>query len=537
MLDTIRENARSFAIQFAIALITVVFIFSFGPGSRGCRQSGQVETVTWAAKVNGEPVPASAFDQAYRQRAQVLRMRTGGSFGVEEARAAHLREEAMKDVVERELVAQAGEHQGLWVSDDELAKEIQDASQFQKDGAFDRETYLKWVAHVEGLTPVRFEERLRRDLLARRMYQLALGSVSVGDDELKAEFLKENEGVSVRYVKFQPGQFRAEAAASDAEIDKLLAERKADVQKKFEENRALYVQKHAVKVRRVFVPVARDATKEQEDAAKKKIDEAAGALKDGKKFEDVVAQFSEGAEAKNGGDVGWVALGESPYGRKFEEAAFKLKVGETGDAVRDPFGWQMLNVQEDRPAAEKKLEDVQRDIAREMAGEQKAKDLAKAAAEQTLAKLKAGESLESQWPKAEERPDGAAPELSKKPQTQTSDTFHAYGGIVPGIGSAPRVSAAAFALSADKRIPDAVIEEQNAWFVVELKTRTRADMSKFDTEKANLRERLIGQRKGDLRKVWADGLRRDARVEENSSLLAYETRKRSGVNAPFDDDF
>lgn len=531
MLDKFRENARSTLIQVAIGAVAVVFVFSFGPGSKGCDGTVAGAGATWAAEVNGETVPASAFSRLYTNQVSTKRMMRGGTYTNEDARRDDLRTDVMKDVVDAELIAQAAARQGLWVSDDEVLDAIEKNPNFQKDGAFDEKLYRRYLTAVEGLTPAKYEARLRRALLANRMLELALGALTVSEDELKAEFVKNGEGASMKYVRFAPAQFVDQVTVTDAEIDKVLAEQADLVKQKYEDTRYRYLQPKGVKVRRLFVPVKADASPTEDAAAKAKLEAAAAQLKEGKPFEEVVATLPDDPAAEQDGVIGWVELGRSPFGKKLEEAAFKLAPGQRSDLLRDMFGYQIVEAMEERPAVEKKLEEVQREVATEVAKEQKAKALALAAATSTLEKLKAGRKLDEQWPRdpvAEGAEPPPAAEAAKKPQVTSTETFHPYGGTIPGVGPAPKLAATVFSLAGDRRVPDAVIEELNAFWVFELQTRERADLSKFDEQKAQLRERLEGQKKFAFRDKWIETLRKGARVTENPALLSYE--RAPGVN-------
>ena len=61
MLDYIRSNAQSFGVKVAFAIIILVFMF-WGVGSLTDGGSSNV-----VAKVNGEPITAQQFEQAYQR--------------------------------------------------------------------------------------------------------------------------------------------------------------------------------------------------------------------------------------------------------------------------------------------------------------------------------------------------------------------------------------------------------------------------------------------------------------------------------------
>ena len=184
-----------------------------------------------------------------------------------------------------------------------------------RDGAFDEETYVRYVQNAEGLSIAQYEARLRHDLLVQKMTELAFSSIAVSDDELKAEFVKDAETASIEFVRFMPGQFRGEAEATDADADAFLAAHAADVEKKFADTKFLYMEPRALKVRRLFEPVKSDATEAEQAAAKAKVEAAKKALGEGKSFDALVAEFAkdDSAPAKDG-NIGWVSLGRSPFG-------------------------------------------------------------------------------------------------------------------------------------------------------------------------------------------------------------------------------
>jgi peptidyl-prolyl cis-trans isomerase D len=192
---------------------------------------------------------------------------------------------------------------------------------------------------------------------------------------------------------------------------------------------------------------------------------------------------------------------------------------------------------EERAPSEKKFDDVKKDIATDLVKENKAKELAKAAAQKALDALKAGQALETQFPK-QEKPEKGAPPLSpeeqKKPHTVVTDDFHPNGGSITGAGSVPKVSAVAFSLGADKRVPENVIEDQGAFWVIELKSRKRADLSKLVSEKDALSESIANTKRTEQRKLWVEKLRKEAKIEENQDFLSYDRKVRSSA-APEDD--
>src|SRR5205085_455959 len=108
--------------------------------------------------------------------------------------------------------------------------------------------------------------------------------------------------------------------------------------------------------------------------------------------------------------------------------------------------------------------------------------------------------------------------------------------VLAGVGQAPKLSAAVFAQSQAGAIPQAPVEEGESWYVFRVKSRERADPSKLDAEEMkSVRERLVGQKQGELYAKWVESLRRKARIVENEHVLSYDVGPAHEAFSP--DDF
>ena len=110
------------------------------------------------------------------------------------------------------------------------------------------------------------------------------------------------------------------------------------------------------KLRHILVKVSETTSN---DEAKIKIERIRERIQQGAKFEDQAKANSEDASAAKGGDLGWISPGDTVP--DFERAMNGLKPGELSGAVRTPFGWHLIQVQERRS------QDITKEKAREQA--------------------------------------------------------------------------------------------------------------------------------------------------------------------------
>jgi len=83
-----------------------------------------------------------------------------------------------------------------------------------------------------------------------------------------------------------------------------------------------------------------EATRSKEEARALAEEVLAKAREDGADFAALARQYSDGPTAQNGGDLG--TFGRGKMAPAFEEAAFKLEVGQISDIVETPFGFHII---------------------------------------------------------------------------------------------------------------------------------------------------------------------------------------------------
>ena len=91
----------------------------------------------------------------------------------------------------------------------------------------------------------------------------------------------------------------------------------------------------------------------------------------GKKFPDLARRYSLSPEAKVGGDLGFFPKGVMPA--QFDEAVFRLGVGQVSEVVSTEFGFHLFRVLEKKPARKRELSEVRGHIEQQLLGDAREK--------------------------------------------------------------------------------------------------------------------------------------------------------------------
>jgi len=524
MLDILRQNAKSALTYVLFGIIIVVFIVSFGPGSRGCTE-GRATSPGWAARVNGESVNGAEFESQYSALFRTYQARAGQAFTRELAEQLGLRKMAMDQLIEKELLLQEGARLGVAVTDGELEKAIVENPSFQVEGRFQKDLYLRAVTSVYG-TAARFEERMRHDLMAEKVLALMRTTARVSEDEVRQAFESDGDRASLEFVRFPLSQAREEAQASQRDVEAFQARNAERIEKSYKENAARFDKKKRVRARHILARVPEAAPAAQEEAARKKVEGLLERARKGEDFEKLARESSDDPGSRErGGDLG--TFGPGVMAKPFEEVAFSTPAGGLAGPVRTPFGWHAIQVVQVQEPEVIPLERAAPGIARELLEADRAKALAGKMAADALARLKAGRSLGELFP-AEPDPKakkkGPPPVRLGKLVLRPDETGSFGAGArpnVPRIGPQDDLFADALAATGPKVLAK-VYETPAGPVVARVKERVRPDPAQYAARRTDVGARLRSQREAEIESAWMKALREKAKVQVNEAYLRGE---------------
>jgi peptidyl-prolyl cis-trans isomerase C len=294
-----------------------------------------------AARVNGAVITRERLEQYFDVRMQesgrnVAAIRSPNAFKA-------LKQEALDELVDRELLWQEAKRLGHVASRDEVDAAM---SRFRK--AYADPARRRVELERGGFTEESYAEYVRRELSIRRLVARDVAPrVRVGAAEVSAFY---------------------------------------------EENRdRLFSAPPEVRARHVLVKNAPDAAPDARAEALRRIEAVLTAARGGADLGDLARRYSEDSTAAAGGDLGWFPPGWMVPA--FDAAAFSLAPGELSSVVETPFGFHVVEVQERRPAIARAEEEVRDEVRAHL----RERRLGEAVAER-VAKLRRSARIEVEIP-------------------------------------------------------------------------------------------------------------------------------------------
>lgn len=359
MLQTIRDKITGWVAGLFLGAIGIVFVFwgiDFQSGAD-----------TFAAKVDGERIPAETVRRAWQQRQSQLQQMLRNELPPEMAKA---QQTALLDqYIQQTLLTQRANDLGYKVSDEALAKRVMEMPEFQVDGKFSADRY-NGLLRANGLTEARFEADLQAELLLQQLQSAVIDSAFTVPYELDRRFALEKQQRELDYVLIPAGEFLASVQVTDEQIQQF-----------YEDNRVDFLLPETVDLQYIeltraqsesTVTVTEAALKEYYDQVKERFESperrqgrhilitAADGLDDAaaqKKAQALTDQAKAGGDfaklakdnskdpgsAAQGGDLGWAQKGM--FVGPFEDALFSMQPGEIRGPVKTQFGYHVLKLE------------------------------------------------------------------------------------------------------------------------------------------------------------------------------------------------
>ena len=418
MLRFIRQGQRWF-VTGLVVLVGGVFVLFFGPWD--FTQTAGSASVP--IEVDGVQYTTEDLQRVRENLESRYRDALGDEFDAVAA-SLQLQDRAVRELVDRAILAAEARQLGLTASEDEVERVIRRAfSDFRdEEGRLDEEQARAYVVYEWGSVR-RFKEAVRTDLALQKFGRLLLATAGASRAEARDSVAYREQEVRIAFVAVDPGG-APDAALVPGDVEEFQRREAARIEAYYQENLTRYQLPERLRLRHVLFHFGDD-----EDAARAAAEAAHHRAEAGEDLAALARELSEDVGSKDlGGDLGLLSLRE--VAAPLREAVRELELGDLAPVVRGEAGFHVVRLEERRPAETRPLEELAPGISEELYRQ----DLARAWATETVDALEkriaSGESLEQAARDLRlniertgffrRRPDGFIGELGESSEAQTA---------------------------------------------------------------------------------------------------------------------
>lgn len=534
MLDFLRQSSTSFWAWLILLALAAAFGLSFGLPSDSLSFGNKP-----IVEVHGTNVSDEDYRAQYSLIAGAIRIpkdaRMQKMFGV--------KEEVLESIIERELLATAGEDMGLAATERDAEELIAkghviilgNSMSWTGLDQFNYKAFKNFLAAMQ-IPENRFLETQSREVLARTVRDLVRSSVVVPEPVLREQYEASANKLSLHYARYEIAPFADLVDPTDEDVTAWVEDHAEALKKSFETQGARFTKLPAqirVSVIAVDKPAA-EAGEELAAAAKAKIEAARTRIEGDASFRDVAREVSsDEITARKGGDFGWtgvnIGTGLDPA---LDEALRGLEVDALSEVIEGENDFFIARV-EGKREGDVPEDEALRELAAEAIKQEKGKALARVAAEEDRDAVLGGKSLDEVFaaPGAvqglEDAPiegeaSPAPPEGSEgttRPQAELRETgLFSKSAPIPNLGLMPGLVEDAWASDSDTALLEKIYETGGALIIAGLESKEGSSDEGF----AEAREQLYAQawaRKGmKITANWAERLCLEAKGKGDISV-------------------
>lgn len=400
MLKVMRDSFNQ--LKWVLIAVVAAFVFGFvfidmGLGGASVGGGGE-DSRSYAARVNGETITFNDYQRAYRNLSDMYRQMYGQNFTPEMAEQMGLPKQVLDSLIDQRLLGQEARRMNLTATQEEVRKKLLSIPVFTDNGKFvGMELYNGYVTGRLGYaSAAAFEEDLAREITLQKMESALMNSLVVSSKAAEAEYRRTNENAKIRYVlmpatqaagNVTPAEVEAYYKANQSkythgeqrEIRYLMADfakiraslnpSDAELRKAYAENSERYKRPASAHVLHILVKVDPSAPPATDAAARAKAESLVAQLRGGADFATLARANSEDpSSAGNGGDMGWVEMGQTV--EPFEKAIFSIPLNTISDPIRSAdFGYHIVKVVERRGEEVRPFEEVRTELVSALTNE------------------------------------------------------------------------------------------------------------------------------------------------------------------------
>lgn len=471
-----KKTAKRIWVILTILILPAFIFWGFGSFMRS------KEEVTYAGTIFGKKVPLLEYRDALEAVKNQAIIQFGDNFSEIEKRL-NLESLAWDRLI---LLAEAKKRR-INAADQEVIELIQGYPFFQaKNGKFDKRIYSQILQYVFRAQPRIFEEQARSTLMLSKLYQEVTGNLNLGEEEIKKEYQKLNEQISLYYIAGLADDFIKDITPSEEEIKGYFIKNplqfKVPLSFNIEYASLAAEDKNEAAIKARIKLLALRLTK-KEDFTK-----AAGELN---------LQVKETGLFSQTGPVPGIGWSE-----QILSLISKLKIGEYTSPIYIDKYYYVLRLKEKK---EPYIPDFQ--AIRERIKEAFIKDAAR-----KIARQKIEDALKELQTAYKINPKSIDFDKIAKGYGLKSDStlVFRYGSYIGGIGASDNFFTAAAGLKEDAI--SGLIETPAGFYIIKLKSKIPVDEKKFREEEPGFAKKLLLQKKEEYFSRFLEDLKRKALI-------------------------
>lgn len=467
MLKILRDkkNAKMIWIILTILILPAFLLWGTGSSTRN-KYRGEAG---FAGKVSGKQVPMLEFQNALEATRNYAVIQFGDNLS-EIQKYIDFESQAWERII---LLAEA-KRRKITSGDKEVIEAVKTYPIFQRDGLFNNQMY-QWMLRYAFNTQARiFEEQIRQNVILSKLYKEITDGVIISENEIKKEYEKNNEQISLSYIAAIPYDFIDKNAVIEGkELNDYFRDNKLEFKQPFSFNLEYISADSVEKIQNLLQYIDK----------KEKLTEAVKGL--GLSVKET-GLFAENAPIPG---IGW-----SP---QVINLITKAKTGVYLSPIQIDKSYYLFMLKERKEPFIPEYDTI-KDKVKEKFLKHKSEESAKTKIEECLKKLR------EDYTKGPKGIDFTNTAKLFGLKAESTNLFK-YNSYIEGIGSSDNLWAEAKKLKENEF--SGIISLPSGFYIIKLKSFVPIDEKKFKEEKPELSRRLLTQKKQEFFNTFTEGLK------------------------------
>jgi peptidyl-prolyl cis-trans isomerase D len=297
-----------------------------------------------------------------------------------------------QQLVQQQILLDEADKLGIHVTDADVRQYLQTGPPGQvlfPGGKFiGQDRYAALIQSRFDITVADFEESVKKDIAMRRLQSLITAGVTVGDQEARDLYRKNNIKIKFDYAVISSDDLAKQIDPSDAQLEAFFKKNGAryatavpeersityfaftasdvpggvqqptqqEIQQYYNAHQSEYSVPEQARARHILIKVAPGADAKTDAAAKAKAESILKQIQGGANFAELAKKDSDDPGSKDsGGELGFAQRGRMVP--EFDNAIFTQKIGDT-KIVKTQFGYHIVQVEERQAAHAQSLAEV-----------------------------------------------------------------------------------------------------------------------------------------------------------------------------------